>query len=74
MAMPKGPSMRKESVIHPDRAKDGSSSVYIHTRNPAMSPVSAPLRLAPFQKMPTRIAGANWAAAAKDTRPMVTRA
>jgi hypothetical protein len=32
----------------------------------------APWRVAPRQKMPPMMAGANWAAAANETSPMVT--
>ena len=45
-----------------------------HATNPVIKPLMAPERVPPFQNMPPINAGANCATAAKDIRPMETRA
>ena len=44
MAIPNRPSVRNVGSSQPERASAGTSSVYSHTRNPAVKPRSAPRR------------------------------
>ena len=72
--MPNKPFSTNPFGIQPDLANEGSSKVYSQTTKPASKPDTAPARVPCFQYMPPNIAGANWATAAKEIRPMPTRA
>ena len=71
--MPNGPWFTNSWGIRPAWTNDGRKRVYTHIVKPAIKPEIAPERVAPFQKIPPIMAGANWATAAKETRPIETK-
>jgi len=50
-------------------ANDGNISVYTQIEIPAVRAVIAPFFVLPFQKIPPKTRGANWAIATKDINP-----
>ena len=71
LRLPSAP--RLAAPERPPGLKFGSSRVYVHSTNPVARPQNTALRVARRQYSPASIGGANWATAAKASRPIEAR-
>ena len=67
---PNGPSASRSGGSQPAVAKAGTATVQTQPRKPAPMPAIAPAAVARRQNRPPISAGANWATAAKEIRPI----
>jgi hypothetical protein len=71
---PKAPWLKTSTDRTAPGPKDGRNEVKAQTKSPVTSPISAPTRVAPRQKMPPIIAGRTWATPRKAISPMAAKA
>ena len=68
---PNGPCAITPAGMNVPAPNDGRNKAHSQTADPSISPMAAPLRVAPRQKMPPSKAGMNCATPTKAIRPMV---